>query len=78
MKRIMINLSNNYDFEIDEIETDKNHIHILVDSNPQLSPTMIVRILKQQSTIEIYKIYKETVLERKYILGRWVFRMFYR
>ena len=54
MKQIIKDISYKYDFDILEIEVDKDHIHILVDSEPKLSPLMIVRILKQQSTIIIY------------------------
>ena len=54
IKQIIKDISYKYDFDILEIEVDKDHIHILVDSEPKLSPLMIVRVLKQQSTIIIY------------------------
>lgn len=47
----------NYDFDIIEIECHEDHIHILASSVPKLSPTMIVRVLKQQSTIRIWNDY---------------------
>lgn len=43
---------------INKMEVDKDHIHILVDSEPKLSPLMIIRVLKQQSTQIIYGRYK--------------------
>lgn len=43
-----------YDFEILEIEVDKNHVHLLVESEPKVSPLMIVRTLKQQITIKLW------------------------
>jgi len=55
IKIIMKNIANKYDFDILELEADNNHIHLLIESIPKLSPLMIVRVLKQQSTIEIYK-----------------------
>lgn len=58
IKLIMNNISQNYDFDILYQETDKDHLHLLIDSVPKLSPLMIVRVLKQQSTFEIYKKYK--------------------
>jgi len=54
IKQIMKDISYNYDFDILEIEVDKDHIHLMVDSEPKLSPLMIVRVLKQQSTHVIY------------------------
>lgn len=56
---IMKQISMDYDFDINEIEVDKDHMHILINSTPQLSPSMIVRILKQKSTHEIYKKFKK-------------------
>jgi len=54
MKQIMRDISYRYDFDILEIEVDKDHIHMMIDSEPKLSPLMIVRVLKQQSTQIIY------------------------
>ena len=54
IKQIIKDISYKYDFDILEIEVDKDHIHILVDSEPKLSPLMMVRVLKQQSTIILY------------------------
>lgn len=57
LKQIMINISEKYDFNIDILETDKDHIHMLINSVPKLSPLTIVRTLKQISTKEMWKIY---------------------
>lgn len=54
IKQIMKDISYNYNFSILEIEVDKDHIHLMVDSEPKLSPLMIVRVLKQQSTHVMY------------------------
>jgi Transposase and inactivated derivatives len=43
-----------YDFIILEIEVDKNHIHLMVESEPKVSPLMIVRVLKQQTTVRLW------------------------
>ena len=57
VKQIMFDISKNYDFVIKEMETDKDHVHLMVESVPKLSPLMIVRILKQQTTIQMWKLY---------------------
>ena len=57
IKQIMFDISKKYDFEIKEMEVDKDHIHIMVESVPKLSPLQIVRVLKQESTINIWKDY---------------------
>ncbi len=65
IKQIMFDISKKYDFIIKEMETDKDHIHLMIDSVPKLSPLMIVRILKQQSTIEIWRMHSKE-LKRHY------------
>ena len=57
IKRLMINISNKYNFDVCEMEIDNNHIHFLIDSIPTLSPSMIIRVLKQQSTRDIWKLH---------------------
>lgn len=54
VKNTMLEISQKYDFKILEIEVDKNHIHLLVESEPKVSPLMIVRVLKQQTTIRLW------------------------
>lgn len=58
IKQILFDISKKYDFTINAMETDKDHVHLLVKSVPKVSPLSIVRILKQQSTVEIWKRHK--------------------
>jgi putative transposase len=53
----MLDISTKSDFDIEVMETDKNHIHFLISYSPKLSLTSIVRRLKQISTINIWKLY---------------------
>lgn len=57
MKKIMRNISEMSDFDIEVMETDKDHLHMTVRSEPKLSPLQIVRRLKQISTTAIWKKY---------------------
>lgn len=59
VKQIMFDISKRYDFEIKEMEVDKDHIHMMIESVPKISPLQIVRVLKQQSTIKIWRIYNK-------------------
>ena len=43
------------DFEIEIMETDKDHIHLLINYPPSISVSSIARRLKQISTIELWK-----------------------
>lgn len=53
----MYDISKKYDFDIKEMEVDKNHIHMMISSAPKISPLQIVRVLKQQSTIQMWRRY---------------------
>lgn len=67
MKQIIYEISNMEDslFSIDTMETDKNHIHILVDIDPTVSATSIVSRIKQMSTDRIWKKH-EAILKKSY------------
>ena len=57
VKQIMYDISKKYDFNIKEMEVDKDHIHMMISSVPKISPLQIVRVLKQQSTIQMWRRY---------------------
>lgn len=59
VKQTMYDISKRYDFEIKEMETDKDHIHMMIESVPKISPLQIVRVLKQQSTIQMWRKYSK-------------------
>lgn len=67
MKNIFFDIANKADFKIEVMETDKDHIHLLVSSEPKLSPLQTDRKLKQESTIRIWKLFPE-------LLRRWFYR----
>lgn len=64
IKQIMYDISKRYDFDIKEMEVDKDHIHMMIESVPKISPLQIVRVLKQQSTIQMWRKYSKEL--RKY------------
>lgn len=59
MKKIMRHISEMSDFDIEVMETDKNHLHMMIRSEPKLSPLQIVRRLKQMSTSAVWKKYRD-------------------
>lgn len=63
IKDVMVRISKEYDFEIDVIETDKDHIHMLINSIPKLSPLTIIRTLKSLSTKNMWKLYPRKLKE---------------
>ena len=67
VKNILIDIVNKSEFRIEVIETDKDHVHLLVNSDPKVSPLQIVRRLKQESTKRLWMLYPET-------LRKWFYR----
>ena len=65
VKQVLFDIANEPGFNIEVMETDKGHVHILVSSIPRLSPLQIVRKLKQESTYRIWKLHSD-ILRRIY------------
>ena len=55
VKEIFKDIESKSDFNIDIMKTDKDHIHLLVSYPPKISISSIVRKLKQESTIILWK-----------------------
>lgn len=64
IKAVFQSIADNSDFNIDIMETDKDHIHFLISYPPKLSVTSIVRKLKQESTVFAWHLYGSML--RKY------------
>ena len=67
LKNVLIDVSNKSDFRIEVIETDKDHVHLLVSAEPKVSPLQIIRRLKQKFTTRLWKLYPNE-------LRRWFYR----
>ena len=59
VKKTMIYIERQSDFKIDIMETDKDHIHILMDISPKVSISSIVARIKKFSTYYILKRHKK-------------------
>ena len=77
VKQYMFDACIEHHWYIRRMETDKDHIHILLQYNPMDSITGIVSVLKQYSTYQAWKnhghMLKKTLLERKNVMVRWLF-----
>lgn len=49
MKRIVLDISQKSDFSVEEIEIDRDHIHILLRISPRYAVGQHVRRIKQQT-----------------------------
>lgn len=59
IKQILLEIAQKSDFAITELEVDRDHVHLLIDSDPKLSPLQITRRLKQESTYRAWQAFPE-------------------
>ena len=59
MKEIIYNISKESKFIIEVMETDMNHLHMIISYPPTLIISSIVRKLKQESTNKIWQLYEK-------------------
>jgi putative transposase len=65
LKDTILKIAIKSNFEIMEMETDKDHIHLLIKSEPKYSILSIIRRLKQESTYRLWE-QKELHLKQYY------------
>lgn len=68
IKSILLDISKEKYYNIEVMEQDKDHIHMIITFTPTVSISMIVRDLKQSSTNRLWNIYNnylETQFWRK-------------
>ena len=57
LKHSILKIAHESNFEILEMETYKDHIHLLVSSEPKVSVLSIVRLLKQRTTHDMWQLH---------------------
>lgn len=65
VKQFLYNATKKYGYEIIQMETDKDHVHILLEYSPKISVSDIVKQLKQYSTYQMWT-YHEEYLSKQY------------
>lgn len=67
MKNIIEQIGYNYNIEIVELEIPVDHIHMVVRSEPKVSPSDIMQIIKSISARQFFKLHPE--IKKKYFWG---------
>ena len=65
VKQFLYNATKKYGYEIIQMETDKDHVHILLEYSPKVSVSDIVKQLKQHSMYQMWG-YHEEYLTKQY------------
>ena len=59
IKQFLYDAAQKYGYPIIQMETDKDHVHILLDYGPEISVSKIVKQLKQHSTYKMWDFHNE-------------------
>ncbi len=59
MKTIIKKIGYDYDIDIVELEILEDHIHMVVISEPKMSPSQIIQVVKCISAREFFKLYPD-------------------
>ena len=65
VKQFFYDTAIKYNYRIIQMETDKDHIHILLEYKPTIAVSIIVKQLKQYTTFHIWKRYRN-ILSKYY------------
>ena len=67
LKDIIQKIGYDYNIEIVELEIPADHIHMIVCTEPRMSPSYIMQVTKSISAIKFFKVYPD--VKRKYFWG---------
>jgi len=66
LKKILEEIGERYEYEIEAVGTDENHMHVFVGAHPQISPAQLAQRLKSISAREMFREYPDI---RRYLWG---------
>jgi len=67
MKTIIHKIGFDFDIDIAELEIPEDHIHMVVRSEPKISPSQIMQVVKSISAREFFKMYPD--IKKRYFWG---------
>jgi putative transposase len=59
LKKLFIEIAEEYEFHIDTMEVMGDHVHMFIEVPPSYAPARVVQIMKSISAKELYKKYPE-------------------
>ena len=71
LKRLLKNICNHYEYDLLEIETMPDHVHLFVSAKPTVAPVTIVKALKSISAIWIFKKFPYLKRQKFWGSGLW-------
>jgi putative transposase len=59
LKKVLKEIAEEYEFQIDTMEVMSDHVHVFIEAPPSYAPARVVQIMKSISAKELYKRYPE-------------------
>ena len=66
LKQLLQGICTAYDWELEAMGTDEDHVHVFVGAHPKIAPAMMVQILKSKSAKALFEEYPEI---KRYLWG---------
>ena len=67
LKQIIGKIAYSYDIELVELEVPTDHIHMVVRTEPRMSPADVMGVIKSISASEFFRLYPD--IKKKYFWG---------
>ena len=67
MQHIIKKAAYDYEMRVTEIEIPPDHIHMIIEAEPKMSPSRIMQIIKSLSAKQFFKMHPD--IKRKYFWG---------
>jgi len=59
LKQIIYQIAERYDYKVEAVGVDNNHIHVFVGAHPAISPAKLIRVTKSITAREMFKKYPD-------------------
>ena len=66
LKRILQEICESYDWQLEAVGTDEDHVHVFVGAHPKTAPASLVQVLKSKSARDLFIKFPEI---KKYLWG---------
>jgi putative transposase len=58
IKQVISEMTNSHKFKIENMESDQDHIHLLISARPDISPSQISKVIKQKTSYALWQNYE--------------------
>ena len=66
LKRVLQEICEAYDWQLEAVGTDEDHVHVFVGAHPKTAPASLVQVLKSKSARDLFIKFPEI---KKYLWG---------